>query len=179
MTQRLEKHEPDNERPRRYVDRAALTRVIAGVLLLCTVGTAVVLIGMRIIFGTTVNEPTSIEVKVDGPAEVALNEPFAVTIRVSNLLTTSQTLHSFDLDTTYLENVQLNGSTPAYQSVHSLPLTRFDSYRYFETLPPNTTTAVELQFVGQKAGRFSGLIDICLDDGNLCMVRPLETTIVE
>ena len=178
MTQKLEKRVAEGTLAGK-ISRTVTMRLVGALLLVCLVGTAVTLLGMRILFGTTLNEPTSIEVQIDAPAQVILNEPFAVTIQVTSLITTSQTLHSIDLDTDYLKNVRLSGSAPAYQAVQSVPLTRFDSYHFEAILPPSRTTAIELQFVGQQAGQFSGLIDICLDDGNLCLALPLETTIVE
>lgn len=178
MTRRVEKHIARSTNAG-IINRSVALKVISGVLLLCLAGTAVTLLGMRIFFGTTLNEPTTIEVQIEAPQQIAVNEPFAVTIQVTSLMTTSQTIHSIDLEDSYLENVQLSGSTPAFQTVQSLPLTRFDSYRFEENLPGFATTAIELIFIGQRVGQFSGLIDICLADGNLCLARPLETTIVD
>ena len=161
------------------MNRSVTVRLVVGIVAVCLVGTAVLFLAIRTLFGTTLNEPTSIEVQLDAPAQVTLNEPFAVTIQVTNLVTTSQTLHSIDLDSSYLENVNLSSTIPAYESVQSLPLTDFDSYLFEATIPAEATVPIELRFVGQKAGQFSGLIDVCLADGTLCLAQPLETTVVE
>ena len=154
-------------------------KLVAGILAICLLGTAALLLIIRVFFGTTLNEPTTIKVQIDAPAQVLVNEPFAVTVRVTNLVTATQTLHSIDLDTIYLENISLSSSKPAYETVQPLPLTHFASYLFEEELPANTTVPIELIFVGQTVGQFSGLIDVCLTDGTLCLARSLETTIIE
>ena len=161
------------------MERSRTVKLVAGILVICLAGTAVLLIIARLFFGTTLNEPITIEVQVDAPQQVQLNEPFAVNIQVTNLVTTSQTLHSIDLNSSYLDSVNLSSSTPAYKAVAALPLTDFTSYRFEEALLAEATVPIELVFVGQEAGEFSGLMDICLDDGTLCLAHPLEITIVE
>lgn len=148
-------------------------------MVVCSVGTAVTIIISRLMFGTVLNKPTTLEVQLDAPQQVALNEPFAVTLQLTNIFTASQILHSIDLDTHYLENVSLNSSNPGYKDVQRLPLTHFVSYSFEWLLPAGRTTIVELMFVPEKVGQFSGLVDICLDDGTLCQAVSLETEVVE
>lgn len=161
------------------IDKNRVVKLVAAVLLLCSLGTAVLLLLVRIFIGTTLNEPTTVEVQIDAPEQIPLNEPFAVTIQLTNLITANQTLHSIDLQRSYLENIRLNNSTPTYKTVRSLPLTNFASYRFEKEIPAEQTMIIELHFVGQTIGQFSGLIDICLADGTLCLARPLETKVVE
>ena len=161
------------------VDRTRTVRLVGLILVVCLVGTAVTIIISRLLFGTVLNEPTSVEMQLEAPSQVPLNEPFAVTLQVTNLMTTSQSLHSIDLDTEYLENVHLESSNPAFGRVRPLPLTGYASYSFDWLLPAGRTSTVELTFVPEKAGQFSGLVDVCLDDGTLCQALLLETEVVE
>ncbi len=161
------------------IDRRRIVKLAVGIVLACSLGTAVILLIIRIFFGTTLNTPTSVAIQVDAPEQIPLNEPFAVTIQLTNLITTSQMLHSIDVENSYLENISLNSSTPAYKTMRSLPLTKFASYTFEEEIPANQTVVIELNFVGQTVGQFSGLIDICMADGTLCLAHSLETTVVE
>ena len=161
------------------MERGRILRLVGVITAVCVLGTAVVLVISRLIWGTALNEPTTIEVQIDAPEQVTVNEPFAVTIQVTSLITSTQLLHSIDLDTDYLENVRLSGSAPAYQAVQSLPLTHFASYRFETEIPAKNSRAIELMFVGETVGEFSGVVDICLEDGTLCLAQPLQTKIVE
>lgn len=160
-------------------DRGRVVKLVVGMVVICLAGTAVLLLLFRTFWGTVLNEPTTVEVQVEAPDQVSIHEPFAVTIQMTNLITESQNLHSIDLDTRYLQNVRLDGSSPTYQASRKLPLTRFTSYRFDQTLPAGRTTTVELLFVGEAVGQFYGLMDICLMDGTLCLALPLETEVVE
>lgn len=160
------------------MERSRTVKLGAGILVICLAGTAVLLIIARLFFGTTLNEPITIDVQVDAPERVQLNEPFAINIQVMSLVTTSQIIHSIDLNSSYLNSVNLSSSNPAYKAVADIPLTDFTSYRFEETLFAETTVPIELVFVGQEVGEFSGLMDICLDDGTLCLAFPLETEVV-
>lgn len=161
------------------MERGRILRLVGVITGVCVLGTAVVLVISRLMWGTALNEPTTIAVQLDAPEQVTVNEPFAVTIRVTSLITSSQVLHSIDLDTHYLDHVRLSGSAPAYQAVQSLPLTHFGSYRFETEIPAMNSRAIELMFVGETVGEFSGVVDICLEDGTLCLAQQLQTKIVE
>jgi len=161
------------------MDRTRVVRLTGLIIVICLAGTAVAIVVGRLFFGTVLNEPTTVEMQLDAPEQVALNEPFVVTLQLTNIFTASQTLHSIDLETDYLENITLESSTPSYQDVSPLPFTRFASYGFDWLLPARRTTEIELLFVPEKAGIFSGLMDVCLDDGTLCQALPLETEVVE
>ncbi|MBK8903824.1 MAG: hypothetical protein IPM53_21765 [Anaerolineaceae bacterium] len=161
------------------MERGRVLKLVGVVVAVCVLGTAVVLVISRLMWGTVLNEPTTIEVQIDAPEQVTLNEPFAVIIQVTSLITSSQVLHSIDLDTNYLDHVRLSGSAPAYQAVQSLPLTDFASYRFETELPALRSQAIELMFVGETVGEFSGVVDVCLEDGTLCVAQRLETEVVE
>ena len=163
-------------------NRGCVLQLLLGVLLLCCGGTAVALLVVRIFFGGVLQEPTTVEVMVDAPDQVVLNEPFTVTLQLTNIFTTDQTLHSLDFEEGYLENVRLTGSQPAFQAEKPLPLSNFASYSYDLVLPVdiiNRPTTIELTFVGVAVGEFSGLMDVCLDDGTFCVAVPLATAVVE
>ena len=153
--------------------------MVVGILLACLAGTAVLLLVVRIFWGTVLNSPETVEVDVHAPTRVALHEPFSVSLQMTNFYTTSQQLHSIDLDSNYLENIRLTETEPAYLQKRSLPLTRYASFEFDQELPPGATTVVDLHFVGEKVGQVSGLIDICLADGTLCLALPLAIEIVE
>ncbi|MCC6602835.1 MAG: hypothetical protein IT327_06475 [Anaerolineae bacterium] len=161
------------------MERRRVLKLVGMIVAVCVLGTAVVLTISRLLWGTVLNEPTSIAVQIDAPEQVTVNEPFAVTIQVTSLITSSQVLHSIDLDTNYLDYVRLSGSAPAYQAVQALPLTHFASYRFDTEIPAMNSRTVELMFVGETVGEFSGLVDICLEDGTLCLAQRLETEVME
>ena len=161
------------------MDRTRVVRLIGLIIITCLAGTAVAIVISRLLFGTVLNEPTTVEMQLNAPEQVNLNEPFAVTLHLTNNFTASQTLHSIDLDTDYLENISLDSSNPGFGDVRSLPLTRFASYSFDWLLPAGQITEIELFFVPEKAGQFSGLLDVCLADGTLCQALPLETEVLE
>ncbi len=139
------------------------------------------LLSGRIFVGNVLKEPTTVEVVVDAPEQVILHEPFVVTLQLTNIITATQTVHSLDFSREYLRSVRLSSSAPAYRAVHPLPFTQFTSYTYDLTLPVdiiNRPTVIELSFVGQTVGEFSGVMDICLEDGTLCLAVPLQTAVV-
>lgn len=161
------------------MDRTRIVRLMALILVICLVGTAVAVLLSRLLFGTVLNEPIAIEMQLEAPEQVALSQPFIVSLHLTNVFTASQTLHSIDLDGDYLENIRLDGSTPAFGEVRPLPFTGFHSYNFGSQLPAGQTTEIQLLFVPEKVGRFSGLVDVCLEDGTLCQALPLETEVVE
>ena len=161
------------------MNRSKIIRLAGLIIVICLVGTAVTIIISRLFFGTVLNKPITVEMQLDAPLQVALNEPFAVTLQITNLITASQTLHSIDLDTDYLESVSLASSSPNYKAVRSLPLTHFASYSFEAEIPVAETTVIELMFVPEKAGQFTGLVDVCLEDGTLCQALSLETEVIE
>jgi hypothetical protein len=161
------------------MDRKRIIRLTGLIIVVCLAGTAVALVVGRLFFGTVLNEPTTVEMQLSAPKQVTLNEPFAVTLQLTNLFTTSQTLHSIDLDNGYLENIRLDDSNPEFGDVRPLPFTGFASYSYGWLLPAGRTTEIELLFIPEKAGQISGLMDVCLDDGTFCQALPLETKVVE
>jgi hypothetical protein len=161
------------------MDRKRIVKLIGLIIMVCLVGTAVAILGGRLMFGTVLNEPTAIEMQLDAPQQVALNEPFAMTLQLTNLITASQTLHSIDLDTDYLDNIDLESSNPGYKAVRRLPLTHYASYSFDWLLPAKRTTVIELMFIPEKVGQISGLMDVCLGDGTFCQAIPLETEVVQ
>lgn len=161
------------------MERSRIIKLVLAIGVVCLGGTAVFLLISRILVGTALNEPTTIEVQIEARDPVPLNEPFAVTLQVTSLVTVSQTLHSIDLDRRYLENVSLRSSTPVYSVVRPLPFTRFTSYQFDQEIPAGGTMVLELMFVGEAVGQFRGTMDICLTDGTLCLALPLETAVVE
>ncbi len=161
------------------MDRKRTIRLVGLIVVVCLVGTAVAVVVGRLLFGTVLNEPTTVEMVLDAPQQVALHEPFAVTLQLTNIFTASQTLHSIDLDTDYLENIRLDSSTPDFGEIRPLPLTGFASYSFNWLLPARQTTEIELRFIPEKTGQISGLMDVCLEDGTLCQALSLETEVVE
>ncbi len=161
------------------MDRKRVVRLVGLIVVVCLVGTAVTLIISRLIFGTVTNEPITVEMEIDAPEQVALNEPFVVAVQLTNVFTGSQTLHSIDLEGEYLENIRLDSSNPAFGEIRPLPFTGFASYSFDQQLPPRRTSTIELTFVPERAGQFSGLVDVCLDDGTLCQALPLEVEVLE
>ncbi|MEZ4594070.1 MAG: hypothetical protein R3D55_23455 [Chloroflexota bacterium] len=163
-------------------NRKRIVVLILGLMALCGGGTAVILLLIRIFFGGILQEPTAVEIQVDAPSQVVVNEPFVVTLQLTNIITASQTLHSIDLDEDYLAHVRLHSAAPAYQTSQPIPLTNFTSYAFDLTLPAdviNRPTVVELTFVGQTVGEFSGVMDVCLEGGTLCQAVMLETAVIE
>lgn len=164
------------------LNRGRIIKLAAAILSTCLMGTAVLILFVRIQVGGVLKEPVSVDVQIEAPEQVIVNEPFAVTLQLTNLFTATQTLHSIDFDSDYLENVRLSSAAPAYQAVRPLPFTNYTSYEFNHELPVNEfrrPTVIELIFVGETVGEFSGLMDICLADGTFCLALPLETAVVE
>jgi hypothetical protein len=147
--------------------------------MLCLAGTAVLLAISRIFIGSVLKEPATLDVQLEAPAQVRLNEPFAMTLSLTNLITASQTLHSIDLDNGFVKNVRLQNSVPSFTDRQVLPLAQFTTFVFSQEIPAEHQIVVTLQFVGERVGKFTGVMDICLADGTLCLAVPLETAVVE
>ncbi|MFZ1395983.1 MAG: hypothetical protein WAS33_03750 [Candidatus Promineifilaceae bacterium] len=163
-------------------NRNRIVMLVLGIVALCVGGTAVFLLIFRIFFGGILQEPAAVEILVEAPPQVVVNEPFVVTVQLTNIITTSQTLHSLDFEEAFLEHISLRSATPAYQTSQAIPLTNFTSYPFNLPLPANSTnrpTVVELTFVGRDVGEFSGVMDICFAEGTLCKAVVLETAVIE
>lgn len=162
--------------------RGRVLKLLVLLLAFCLGSTVVFLIVARIFIGGVLQEPTTLEVVVEMPEQVLLNEPFVATMELTNIYTASQTLHSIDFEDAFLEHVGLINAQPAYQTSRSLPLTNFVSYEFDLELPPammQQPTVVEMTFVGHAEGEFYGVVDVCLEDGTLCVALPLETAVIE
>lgn len=163
-------------------NRARTIKLVGAILGVCLLGTAVLLIVIRVFYGFVLEQPITVDVQVEAPEQVIVDEPFPVTLQLTNLITASQTLHSIDLENQYLENVVLHEATPTYKAVRSLPFTSFTSYEFDHEIPAVRTmrpTIVELLFVAEETGTFSSTMDICLADGTLCLALPLETAVID
>ena len=66
-------------------------------------------------------EVEDIELDIDYPTQVAVDEGFDITVVITNTADYAQTVTSIDLSRTYLEGVILTGSTPEYDESWDIP----------------------------------------------------------
>lgn len=117
---------------------------------------------------------------VDSPAEAPAAAPFSIFVTIQknfgNLNTL--TIHSVDFSDTYLQGVELLGTTPAYENDFSIPLTSFHSFIFNDEIAQDDTAVIEFKFQSQQASVLNGIMDICINTASLCQRFALQTTIV-
>ena len=121
--------------------------------------------------------PTDVQVTVDAPISVPLNEPYLVSINVQNLTAVSQILDSIDIQNSYLAEIRVEGVDPTYSDSFEIPWVGYQSYTFESTIPANRSIQVDFIMVGLTEGEYSGDVDICINNGSNCITKVVTTEI--
>ena len=121
--------------------------------------------------------PEDISVGVIAPATAQVGAPFSILVRVNNLASDEQMLDSIDIETSYLEGVVIESSSPDY--VETFGIIGWQSYTYLQRIPPESELIVQIIAVPVAAGDYSGAIDVCINTGANCITRELRTIVTQ
>ncbi len=158
-------------------NRGVIVALGIGCLLLAGCGVLALVLGVGgiTLVGSSVAEPTEIELGVIAPANVQVGESFSLLVRVRNLAAQSQTLDSIDITDEYLTGIQIQGADPGYSEVFSV--LGYQSHTFQIPIAAGTELIVQFRAAAAQAGDFSGEMDICINTGSNCFTRPLRTVV--
>ena len=158
------------------MNRRTIFIVAAVLVLLCICAVGVVVV---IILAGSVEEPANVDISINAPAAVPLNEPFAVDVTIRNTAPSSQVLDSIDITDRYLAGIEVQQAEPAFSDSFAVPVVNYQSYTFQEEILSNSTMVVTFVMVGTTAGTYSGEFDVCINDGSSCLAVPVETAVGE
>lgn len=123
---------------------------------------------------------TNIGVDINTPSTATLNEPYDITINITNKDDEIQTITSIDIDTNYVEGIIFEGSTPEYnQSWDLTEEFNFYSYDYYIDIAPNDTENIVFHFLPVATGDYQGNIDVCINTEEACVFNTVRTIVSE
>ena len=163
----------------RRLDRRLLIALVAGLALICLCLCAVVAAsGGLLFFADDAGADYPVEVAVAAPARARVGERFTIEIAIDNPTLEAHQLDSIDIDLSYLEGVEIMGSSPPYHETFLLtPLLPQRTFSFDTTIPAGETMVIELQAMPRPAGSYSGNIDVCIKSGGNCRATLLRAEI--
>lgn len=156
------------------MDRKLIILLVVGGIGICLCG-AILAVALGL-FAIT-NEPSSVEVSVDAPANVPLNERFEIIITIENITDEEQTLDSIDIEDSYLEGLSVELSEPPFSSTEPIPLVAYQTYTMQHRIPAGSTVEVRFLMVGEMEGKYGGDIDVCINLATNCLTRTIVTEV--
>jgi hypothetical protein len=145
----------------------------AGCLLLCLVA----VIGGGFLVLKVTESPDGINVDLDVPSEVRINDNFTIEVTVHNTLQKSRVLTDIDIDATYIQGVFINEAFPAFYD--SWDGDDFRTYSFDIDIAPNESTTVQLDATALQSGTFTGMLDVCIDTVYTCLEYPILTRVTQ
>lgn len=136
--------------------------LFAGMALLC----GGILTFFAYVFQAASAGPQDVEISVDVPERVVVDEEFPIVISLRNTRSTSQRLAGLDLFDSYTQGIEVLASDPPWNREDSI--FDFTSYYYSLTLPPGQAIRLSLKCRGKKPGYFSGDLDVCINNDYAC-----------
>ena len=127
--------------------------------------------GGSLVFGAS-GEPSGVDIDVDSPTSVVVDEPFSIDVSVTNVADTMQTLDDIDLDAAALEVLEVMSTSP--------PFTRTSRNRFFKTywfeeeIEPGATLKVSVEMVARETGTHPFWLDVCINVPNSCLNFEME-----
>ncbi len=158
-------------------NRGLLVGLGIGCLLLAGCGVLAVVLGLGGItaIGTSIKDPSDIELGVIAPDTVQVGNSFSMLVRIRNLAGKTQTLDSVDIADEYLAGVQIQGSDPAF--FESYAIFGHQSHTFQIPIAAGTELIVQFRAAAAQAGDFSGTVDVCINTPSNCLTRTLRTVV--
>lgn len=119
-----------------------------------------------------------ISVQLDDVIHTKAGNDFILAIDVTNYGTDTRNLDSIDMETTYLEGVEVNKAEPRYQGFDHVAFMGedFSTYDFQRDLTANSTQTIKFYMTAAKAGTYIGYVDVCIDSAVDC--NRYEATII-
>ena len=108
-------------------------------------------------------EVEGIDINLDIPVVVDLDEEFVTQVTITNKLTESQELVSIDVGDGYLEGIALIKTYPNYTDQIHIPLDNTVSYSFGQDIGPHESITIDLHWRALSTGEFSDDIDFCIN----------------
>ena len=111
-----------------------------------------------------------VSVRLDDIIHTKVGDDFILAIDVTNYGTDTRNLDSIDMETTYLEGVDVNKAEPRFQGFDHIAFMSedFSTYDFQRNLTANSTETIKFYMTAVKAGTYTGFIDVCIDSGMDC-----------
>lgn len=120
----------------------------------------------------------NVSVQLDDIIHTQVGDDFILAIDVTNYGTDIRNLDSIDMETTYLEGVEVNKAEPRFQGFEHVVFMSedFSTYDFQRDLTANSTQTIKFYMTAAKAGTYTGYVDVCIDSAIDC--NRYEATIV-
>lgn len=122
-------------------------------------------------------EPQNVEISIDVPVSVSVDQEFNIVLTVKNTGSTTRTLAYVDVADEYLEGVVVRGMDPAFKSAEHIPFDNTESYSLDVALPPAQEVTVTVSAYAAHTGDYAGDFDFCIDSAVSCLSYPVRTII--
>jgi len=107
------------------------------------------------------SDPPGVQVEVDGPSFVTMDEEFELTVTVENQREDEPfELSSIDLADVYLDGFMLLNTIPRARSSEHIPIDNTRSFAFNRSLPPGQSAQFTFRLKPVKAGIYRGDIDV-------------------
>jgi len=118
-------------------------------LLSCIIGGAWIVFGLQV---PKVLSPKNVDIFIDAPLNVAVDENFSFDIYIANTASSSQTLESIDFSIPYLRSVGIVSSEPFWIGVQVLEHAEWQVFVYQRSIAPGETLAVRFSAHALRPG---------------------------
>jgi hypothetical protein len=157
------------------VNRKLLSGLVVVCVFLCLPCSAIgVFAGGALLLGAR-SRPEQVNIAVRAPKSVDRGERLVIEVQVENLADKPQSLHSIDIDLSYLEGIEVHKVEPAY--AESSRYGSFRSYSFGRRIAPSGTLVVRLYATARQVGDWSGQLDVCINAPANCSGFIAETVV--
>ena len=121
--------------------------------------------------------PENVEIRVEAPFSIDVNQAFEVVLTVKNTGSSNQTLVDVDIADEYLEGVVVSAMDPAFKEAMHIPFDNTQSYSMDLALPPGQEITITISAFAAHTGDYAGDIDFCINSELSCLSYPVRTII--
>jgi hypothetical protein len=143
-----------------------------GAVIVCILG-ALILGGSWL--GSSIEEPTGVEVEVNVPLQIRKGQGFLILVTLRETSGKAQELDSIDIAEDYLEGIAIERTEPNFKE--SFSFLGFQTYDFMKEIPANGELVVRFFAVGVQTGDFSGDMDVCINGPGNCLTYPIRSVV--
>jgi len=108
-------------------------------------------------------EPADVEVNVNMPKVVKVNEEFNIDVIIKNKAEKTEEFHGLDIDKDLIKSLKIMESKPNFQSAYIGKATGNQVYKYYLPLPGKNETSVSLKARIIEPGLIQGKLTIFIN----------------
>lgn len=143
-----------------------------GAVIVCIVG-ALILGGSWL--GSTIKEPTGVDVEVNVPLQIRKGQGFLILVTIRETSGEDQELDSIDIADEYLDGIAIERTEPSFNESYSV--FGFQTYDFMREIPANGELVVRFFAVGVQTGDFRGDLDVCVNGPAQCLTYPIRSVV--